>query len=354
MLSPADIHKLSEHLLRLHASADVRQLADRTANALAALIACDLPGVHIALHHAPPIWVTAWAGDVPEAVVKVSRAVADTHPMFTATLGVSRPDTPETVHGLVSDAEFRRTPLYNEVWRPMRMERELSTRIVQRHNIGLSVARGRGPDFDDRDRAVMQTLHDHVLATILRIAAADNGHLALDRSRVPLQAVDWSVIDGNGNVLRSRPAVPGLLQRYFNWTNPAVLPPAVKRHAIESIDNGTKTLLTRLSGEHQLDVGVNPVAHAPGQYAVFFMERQTAPDPIARLRAMGLTQREAEVVRWVAEGKTNSEIGIILGVSELTAKKHLENVFHKLGVENRATVVARALEAMRTPAPVWT
>ena len=49
----------------------------------------------------------------------------------------------------------------------------------------------------------------------------------------------------------------------------------------------------------------------------------------------GLTPREREVLNWVAAGKTNGEIGEILKVSPRTIEKHLENIFCKLGVENR-------------------
>lgn len=58
----------------------------------------------------------------------------------------------------------------------------------------------------------------------------------------------------------------------------------------------------------------------------------------ARLRQ--LTHREAEVVAWAAEGKTNAEIGTILGVAARTVQHHLESTYRKLGVENR-TAAAR-------------
>ncbi len=48
-----------------------------------------------------------------------------------------------------------------------------------------------------------------------------------------------------------------------------------------------------------------------------------------------LTPRELEVLRWVCEGKSNSETGQILGCSPETVKKHLQHVYRKLGVENR-------------------
>jgi DNA-binding NarL/FixJ family response regulator len=61
---------------------------------------------------------------------------------------------------------------------------------------------------------------------------------------------------------------------------------------------------------------------------------------------LGLTRRAAEVLLWVAQGKTNSEIGTILGISESTVKKHLLEIFEKLGVETRSAATLRALEAL--------
>lgn len=63
-----------------------------------------------------------------------------------------------------------------------------------------------------------------------------------------------------------------------------------------------------------------------------------------RRRAHG---REAEVLYWVAEGKTNAEIATILSSSRRTVEKHVEHVLEKLGVENRAAA-ARVATARLT------
>lgn len=63
--------------------------------------------------------------------------------------------------------------------------------------------------------------------------------------------------------------------------------------------------------------------------------------------AFGVTDREAEVLLWLAAGKSNRDISDILGISPRTVNKHLEQVFEKLGVENRATAAAMAVRAMR-------
>lgn len=64
------------------------------------------------------------------------------------------------------------------------------------------------------------------------------------------------------------------------------------------------------------------------------------------LLQLGLTPRVAEVLLWVAQGKTNSDIATILGISESTVKKHMLEVFDKLGVETRSAATLRALEAL--------
>jgi DNA-binding NarL/FixJ family response regulator len=71
--------------------------------------------------------------------------------------------------------------------------------------------------------------------------------------------------------------------------------------------------------------------------------REAAP---ADLIPLGLTPREAEVLFWVARGKTNDEIATVLGIGLTTVKKHLESTYAKLGVENRTTAAAMALERM--------
>ena len=65
---------------------------------------------------------------------------------------------------------------------------------------------------------------------------------------------------------------------------------------------------------------------------------------------LGLTPRVAETLLWLAQGKTNGEIATILGNSESTVKKHVLEVFQKLGVETRTAASLRALEVLSSPA----
>lgn len=59
-----------------------------------------------------------------------------------------------------------------------------------------------------------------------------------------------------------------------------------------------------------------------------------------------LTPREAEVLLWVAQGKSNPEISTILGAAENTVKKHMQHIFEKLGIDSRNAAIVQALELL--------
>ncbi len=82
-------------------------------------------------------------------------------------------------------------------------------------------------------------------------------------------------------------------------------------------------------------------------WLVVLREVSDAATVQATMLAFGLTLRESEVLYWVAKGKTNRDIGDILGSSPATVKKHLERVYEKLGVETRTAAAAMALQRVR-------
>ena len=99
----------------------------------------------------------------------------------------------------------------------------------------------------------------------------------------------------------------------------------------------------------------DPGTFQPEHHAIFSLLRphiRTLLDPPAakrgpsRLASLGLTRREQEVLYWLSEGKSNSEIAGVLGISSGTVKRHLENLYQKLGVENRHGAASRALEKL--------
>jgi DNA-binding NarL/FixJ family response regulator len=70
----------------------------------------------------------------------------------------------------------------------------------------------------------------------------------------------------------------------------------------------------------------------------------SSPAPLQS--AFGITPREAEVLLWVSQGKSNGDVAAILNMSEKTVKQHLGSVFQKIGVESRNAATVRALEIL--------
>src|SRR5882757_9875677 len=74
----------------------------------------------------------------------------------------------------------------------------------------------------------------------------------------------------------------------------------------------------------------------------------SSSEPLVKL---GLTPRAAEALLWLTQGKTNPDIAAILGITESTVKKHVQEVFEKLGVETRGAATLRALEVLNSLSP---
>jgi DNA-binding NarL/FixJ family response regulator len=175
------------------------------------------------------------------------------------------------------------------------------------------------------------------LATHVRNARA----VRMARAAVDVGGHGVLVMDGRGRIAWRSPQAEQWLGQFFaglpasacaDWLAPAGsgeadTAPAVRRRA--GADG--RALLARWLG----DIGLGEV--------MWLLSLQDADDGTAsRLATAALTPRETEVLSWVAKGKTNRDVGEILGMSPRTVNKHLEHVFEKLGVETRAAAAALA------------
>jgi transcriptional regulator EpsA len=90
-----------------------------------------------------------------------------------------------------------------------------------------------------------------------------------------------------------------------------------------------------------IDTALRQVEHLPHQATVQPNAPITYTNGHLPTEADVLTEREAEILKWVALGKTNPEIGSILEISAFTVKNHMQRVFKKLDVSNRAQAVGK-------------
>jgi DNA-binding NarL/FixJ family response regulator len=110
-------------------------------------------------------------------------------------------------------------------------------------------------------------------------------------------------------------------------------------------DGGSQARLLLDVNGRKVEISVmSPIG--PDELLFRLTELSTTADERQLQELLSLTSRESEVLLWISRGKANREIGEILAISPRTVNKHLEQIFVKLGVENRASAAARAVRAL--------
>jgi DNA-binding CsgD family transcriptional regulator len=235
--------------------------------------------------------------------------------------------SPLRLSDVATMSDFRHTRFYAEAWQPWGLEHELKVRLPGPNWHGKTFAfyRTTGSDFTARDRLVLELLTPHLHR--LWLAAATRRRLAqalAELGRADEQGPRGVVfLSAAGEVEFAAPPALRLLRDFFPSTSGTALPGEL-RAWLES--RSSKPLLRR-RGDRRL-----VVERTDGS---LILEERPAEVP--------LTARECEVLVWVARGKTNAEIAELLWLAPSTVRKHLENVYAKLGVSTRTAAVARFL-----------
>jgi CheY-like chemotaxis protein/DNA-binding CsgD family transcriptional regulator len=149
-----------------------------------------------------------------------------------------------------------------------------------------------------------------------------------------------------------------LLQRYCETRAPET-PPAVlewlRKHAPDARQRGIEPpplSIAQGAGSLTLRLHQQTGSDDDGDEWMIIMREVSGTGVIEAMSlSLKLTAREAEVLYWVVKGKTNKDIGEILGSSPATAKKHLERVYVKLGVETRTAAAGVAIKRIRELQP---
>jgi DNA-binding NarL/FixJ family response regulator len=155
--------------------------------------------------------------------------------------------------------------------------------------------------------------------------------------------------DSQGRLLWSTPKAKQLLAELFpaEEDSPAGLPPAIVERLMKlrQESTGTPRRSTIDVGTRRLEISVLSRI-GPDELLFRLTELGIAAEEQVLQQTLQLTTRESEVLLWISRGKANREIGEILAISPRTVNKHLEQIFVKLGVENRASAAARAIRAL--------
>jgi DNA-binding CsgD family transcriptional regulator len=223
--------------------------------------------------------------------------------------------------------ELRENRFLDEFFRPWGIIHELKVRLPSPpwHALTFMFNRRKGRNFTQRDRLVLELLSPHLSriwqsARTRRVLAAALDALELAPETEPHGIV---LLGAGDQVEFASPPARRLLRKFFPPASGGMLPAPVGTW----LTTGATETLVRETDSGRLIVRRTE--------AGLLLEE--------RLSGVALTSREQDVLFWVARGKTNAQIAELLWLAPSTVRKHLENVYPKLGVNTRTAAVARFL-----------
>lgn len=237
--------------------------------------------------------------------------------------------------------ELHGRPLYEDWFRPAGVEYELEVAIPSPpEHTKTFLFDGARRDFGERERSLLNLLAPHFeqlyRAAALRRLAETARAVLQDGRRLDGQGV--VVLGASGSIEMAGEAARRLLSDYFADGTPTRLPPELLGW-LDAQRAAARAGLVRAPFRQPGASGTLVVELDPrAGLDVLLLEEHAARagDPAA------LTRREREVLALVSEGMRNAEIAETLWLSPATVRKHLENIYEKLGVHTRTAAVARA------------
>jgi DNA-binding CsgD family transcriptional regulator len=355
-ISSADQRMISVFVRELYSLGSVNAILDRVVQSLHTLIAAN--SIFVPAFDPRTGIMSVLADDVgPELHKLWPRLVALRHKNLALTYHLSHSTAPAfTMGDLLPRSQWKKTAVFNEFYSKLDMQERLSVSLpfVRPGSVGLVAHRIRR-SFNERDRTVLNLVQFHI-SEACRTAKMH----VIPPSDSIMDTIE-SLVGGNLVALNSSGVVQycsDLSQRCFETFFPQEkpfhlgLPATVERWvrreiaALGTIELAVRPLhpLDVRLGERSLHIRLATTIDGTGH--ILFLRAEDPTLELAKLSALELGARTTEVLYWLAEGKRNDEIGIILGMAPETVKTHLKSIFYCLKVENRATAASMISELL--------
>jgi DNA-binding CsgD family transcriptional regulator len=353
-ISNADLQKISVFVRELHSLGSVDGILHHVAQGLTTLIPADT--VFVPAFDSTTKRMSVVADNIGPSLEKlwpILVALRNENPALGYHL--SHPRAPAfTMKDLLPPSQWKKTAVFNEFYAKLKMYERLSISLpfARPSTVGV-VAHRAGAPFTGRDRTVLNLLHLHIseACRTARMHLVPPSASAMDTVEA-LVGVSIVVLNSNGKVGFCSELSEKHFEHFFPQEIPfyASLPPTVEkwvRREIAAIGMNElairppQPLYLRL-GEKSLCLRLAATRDRTGYILLLRVEDPTAE--LAKLNALELGPRVTEVLYWLAKGKRNEEIGIILRMAPETVKTHLKTIFHHLNVENRAAAASMTSE----------
>jgi DNA-binding CsgD family transcriptional regulator len=338
-LNTRDLWQLSDTIKRLHTPTTLDQVASTAVACIQDLIDCDWASVGLASpRFTKPSRFWSQCSTAQDRTAGAFAAFYDQHPIWRAFWRHLRPQAVQLLQ-ISTPSELASLPINHEVLKPLSVANVLGVCMPGSSMFAVGAIRDRPRPFSHRDGLVLSVLSDHLAAAAraLRATASHAIPWAAEESEI-VGRVEFVALDPLGNVVGRSPGAGATLDRFFPRSIAREgLPDAVQSWFSERSE---EPVLCVADDRRRLELRRFDPRVRPGSYLALYEEKRAGVWPTLA----GLTPREAEIVRWVVGGKTNPEIGCILGISPRTVQKHLGSVFDKLGVPTRTALVTEVLD----------
>jgi DNA-binding CsgD family transcriptional regulator/DNA-binding transcriptional MerR regulator len=210
----------------------------------------------------------------------------------------------------------------------------------------LAVSRDRR-NFTERDRLILNLIRPYLRQAYENLAAFNQLQYQLVEQHQATEQAALISLSINGKVKWMTQKAGEILHHYFPASNAKFfLPDLLQRwvnHQVFELVQSTETFTSPCPLHLELDgrrltIRLNYNTEL-GQIYLLLEETQPIEFSIQVLQMMGLTKREAEVLFWLAKDQSTNEVAQLLGISDRTVKKHLENVYEKFDVKSRLAAV---------------
>jgi DNA-binding CsgD family transcriptional regulator len=219
--------------------------------------------------------------------------------------------------------------------------------LMVRPLIGLGLHRSER-SFTERDRLMLNLLRPHFFQAYGNAQQHQQVQQTYSQLGKSLGDVGLVILDLEGQVELMTPLAINWLEKYFAPAIglreiPDLLWSWVKHHVTELAEGGVAVPLQMHQGQQKLVVRLT-IKAAENRYLLLLEEERVSI--VDSLDLLGLSRRETDVLAGVIQGLDNPAIAVQMGVNIYTVRKHLENIYSKLGVKSRAGAIAYTLQKL--------
>lgn len=309
------------------------------------------PGVMEAVGRAVPADYVSYneVGERPEEIIAFSvpelplefhevwSRVAPQHPVLQHNRR-TRDGRPMRISDLTTREAFHALELYRDFYRLIGVESQVAFTLPASPPLVIAIALSRGPeDFTDEECELLARARPHLIQAYRAAQASELRERVLDALGRGLEGGGGPVVvaDRQGAVHFAGPEAGRLVTHRGTRLEPAV------REWVAAARGATREPLMLGEGDDAACVRLLP-GRRSGELDVLLLDAARSQLTVESLMGLGLTQREAEALRWIALGRSAPEAARLMGVAPRTVAKHLQHVYAKLGVRSRSQAAATA------------